>query len=546
MNKVKLEIIEILDFYINRDFESFELSLKRFFTLTNLLEITFNEREFPELVERMEIVFISKIDQNKNGLALIMFLEALDVYYFCNINEKFKWGDFSGSDFFEYLYNDDIIKLKKSSVIAGDDLIINLCVLEFLSIRNDIENFGIRIFFNYDVFKLPDFLRSTINKSHSIFFLEEYNSSNTFFKAACVLHLLTERERWEIHTRKVNYLIINHPYYSDSPSIALEYLTELSLEFDRNPKLYFLKAICQYHIRFLDLCELNVKQFISRCDSSLGYYLLITLFSEKKEFEISYEYAKIGYFRFFSSIFLHFIFKFKYEMQEYYSAYLISQTIFEEEGLKISAPNHSPSPESMLIDIYIKIIDDFFLISDLGGALDYIKILSGLIHKNRFLTDNNKLDEFISKILELKYPDYKQYFISDDNQLVFPFQFFFGEKIDLKYEDLKWFFDIIPFGKYKNRDLLDIYNMDSGYFLWCILNIRNFLVHPSFLLSPKIISDSRFFKMLIVYHYKRKSYELKLSNEEPEVNTENETYSYEDWLRSEFGDDAGVAFWNLD
>lgn len=110
-------------------------------------------------------------------------------------------------------------------------------------------------------------------------------------------------------------------------------------------------------------------------------------------------------------------------------------------------------------------------------------------------------------------------------------------------------FSVIKFGKHKEKTLYEIIKRDPSYINWCIINLEHFYIDdytfkalkvffPEFEFSPiaiKILKD----KAEIIEskdRYNNKNYDVDY--EKPET--------FKDWLDSEFGDDAGTAYWNLE
>lgn len=123
-------------------------------------------------------------------------------------------------------------------------------------------------------------------------------------------------------------------------------------------------------------------------------------------------------------------------------------------------------------------------------------------------------------------------------------------------------YENIDIGNFRGQSLTDIYKIDSE-------SIEKFAIHdPEFYISHQIINDmaDQFpgfrlsdearrclwkkyedWAMMEIEEEKNwiRNEELRIMEEEGTLNYQRPE-SYEDWLRSEFGDDAGTAYWNLD
>lgn len=126
-------------------------------------------------------------------------------------------------------------------------------------------------------------------------------------------------------------------------------------------------------------------------------------------------------------------------------------------------------------------------------------------------------------------------------------------------ENENGFYDIITFGgnhishfsKYKGSTIEEIINIDSQYILWNIINRFHFSISLAYFLLESFKKDAEYLVALEINIVKiglacdwAQEYDEEYDKDYDDY---EENYpSYEQWMQNEFGDDAGVAYWNMD
>ena len=107
----------------------------------------------------------------------------------------------------------------------------------------------------------------------------------------------------------------------------------------------------------------------------------------------------------------------------------------------------------------------------------------------------------------------------------------------------------LNFGKYNGKKLSEVIKIQPSYINWCILNLDHFLVDDDDLEDFKKINSNFFFSTKALDKLEKK-WDVWDRNEMREQESHDDWYqdiqSYDDWLKSEFGDEAGTAYWNMD
>ncbi|QED38991.1 hypothetical protein FK178_15260 [Antarcticibacterium arcticum] len=106
------------------------------------------------------------------------------------------------------------------------------------------------------------------------------------------------------------------------------------------------------------------------------------------------------------------------------------------------------------------------------------------------------------------------------------------------------------FGKYEGKTLEEVISIQPDYINWCILNLDHFLVDEDQLEEFLEINTSFFLSKnaLMKLEIKWDEYDFndRSSYGSEETEWANDVQDYDDWLNTEFGDDAGTAYWNMD
>ena len=117
------------------------------------------------------------------------------------------------------------------------------------------------------------------------------------------------------------------------------------------------------------------------------------------------------------------------------------------------------------------------------------------------------------------------------------------------------------FGMHKWKTIADVFKSDPTYLEWCVINIPHFYLPPNTIERLKSINPNFTFSNKVIEILKQIDISPEDSgwayvvynepNEEDDddnYNNDDDDYrpSYNDWLRTEFGDDAREAYWNMD
>ncbi len=115
-----------------------------------------------------------------------------------------------------------------------------------------------------------------------------------------------------------------------------------------------------------------------------------------------------------------------------------------------------------------------------------------------------------------------------------------------KIYDLK---TVLNFGKYNGKKLSEVIKIHPSYINWCILNLDHFLVEDDDLENFKKINSNFFFSKKALDKLEKK-WDVwdrnQMIGQESHDDWYQDVQSYDDWLQSEFGDEAGTAYWNMD
>ena len=108
----------------------------------------------------------------------------------------------------------------------------------------------------------------------------------------------------------------------------------------------------------------------------------------------------------------------------------------------------------------------------------------------------------------------------------------------------------LNFGKFEGKKLSEVIRIQPTYINWCILNLDHFLVDDEDLEEFKKINSKFFFSDKALKKLEKK-WDVWDRNEMRKQEAalddwDRDIQSYDDWLESEFGDEAGTAFWNMD
>ena len=107
----------------------------------------------------------------------------------------------------------------------------------------------------------------------------------------------------------------------------------------------------------------------------------------------------------------------------------------------------------------------------------------------------------------------------------------------------------LTFGRFENKTIEEILFLEPGYINWCIINLDHFYIAEYVIDDIKEIKSDFILSEEEIQVLEKKGYVYDKIHEMPDDSDNdwvNETQDFDDWLRDEFGDEAGTAYWNLD